>query len=305
LLVGTVRELALKIKVEGILKHDEPMRAHTSFHIGGPAELYATPRNVGELARICSACKEESIPFFLLGGGSNILVSDKGIRGMVIDLGNLRAIEAREGVILAECGALMSSVSETALANGLAGLETFYTLPGSVGGAAWMNARCYGTSMSDILSYVEVLNQNLEAEKREIVHSEWGYKLSPFQNRRDAILKACFQLNPGKKKDIEARMSRIREDRDKKGHFFHPSAGSVFKNNVDFGAPTGKIIETLGLKGTRIGDAQIAPYHGNIIVNLGEATAADVLAIMNRVERAVHEGFGFRLEREIILVGEW
>jgi UDP-N-acetylmuramate dehydrogenase len=297
--------LASNIKIAGGLRENEPMKEHTSFRIGGPADLYAAPQSLDELIRVYSRCREESVPVFLLGGGSNILVSDKGIRGVVIDLALLCRVETDGCRILAESGAQMSGVSETALSNGLSGLEFCCSLPGSVGGAVWMNARCYERSMSDVISHVEVLDENLRVRRREMVEAEWGYKRSPFRGTREVILTTCLELARGNPEEIRNVMRGIREDREKKGHFLHPSAGSVFKNTHDFGAPTGKLIDSLGLKGTRIGDAQIAPYHGNIIINLGDAAARDVLSLMERAERAVREAYGFSLERELLLVGEW
>jgi len=306
--VGTVRELAGKIKIDGELRLDEPMRAHSSFRLGGPADLYAAPAHAGDLERLLRALSRERVPFFLLGGGTNILVSDRGIRGAVVDLGRISGIEGHNGLVTAFCGAPVSSVSEFARSRGLAGMEFAYSLPGSVGGAVWMNARCYDREVSDVLEFVESLIPaagGSTPRRRGVDREEWGYKRSPFQGNRECILRAGFRLEPGDPAAIEAAMRAHRQDRERKGHFLFPCAGSVFKNNRDFGAPTGALIDSLGLKGRSAGGARIAPFHGNIIVNTGDAKAADVLALIELAEEEVEKRLGLRLEREVQLVGEW
>ncbi len=300
-----VRESARKIKIGAPLRFDEPLAGHTSFRIGGPADVYALPQTPAEIGELLSFCAGHRVPFFLLGGGTNILVSDLGIRGVVIDLSALCEIRAEDGELSAECGSSMEKACAFALSRGLRGLEFASGLPGSVGGAVWMNARCYEKSMSDVLIRTEVLEADGIVRAVPTVPSEWGYKRSPFQGRGGVILRASFRLEPGDPDVIRREMQRRLADRTAKGHFLHPSAGSVFKNNREFGAPTGRLIDSLGLKGRRIGNAAIAPFHGNFIVNLGNATANDVLSLMRVVEEEVRGRLGFELEREIILVGDW
>ncbi len=304
-LVATVRELEGKIKIDGILRRSEPMREHTSFRIGGPADLYLAPRSAAEVARITAACARESLPCFLLGGGTNILVSDKGIRGVVVDLGGVAGCSMEGTIVFAQCGTLISDVAALARDHRLSGLEFAYALPGSVGGAVWMNARCYDRQMSDVLEYVEFLDAQGAVRREKIDPGKWGYKISPFQAGGRVILGAGMRLEHGEAQAISAAMEAHRADRAKKGHFLHPCAGSVFKNNREFGAPTGKLIDSLGLKGKKIGGAQIAPFHGNIIINMDQATASDVLSLILVMEEEVQKRLGFRLEREVLLVGEW
>jgi len=304
-LVATLRELEGKFKIDGVSRRAEPMREHTSFHIGGPADLYLAPRSVEEVARITQTCAGESLPYFLLGGGTNILVSDKGIRGVVVDLGSVAGCDVEGTLVSARCGTPISDVAALARHHGLSGLEFAYSLPGSVGGAVWMNARCYDRQMSDILEYVEFLDRRGAVRLEKIDAMEWSYKISPFQSGGRVILGAGMRLERGDARTISAAMEAHKADRVKKGHFLHPCAGSVFKNNRDFGAPTGKIIDTLGLKGKRIGGAQIAPFHGNIIINIDQATASDVLSLILVMEEEVQKKLGLRLEREVLLVGEW
>jgi UDP-N-acetylmuramate dehydrogenase len=292
-------------KLDAPAAADEPMAEHTSFRVGGPADLYVVPARADEAVRVLKVCARESVPSFFLGGGTNILVSDLGIRGVVVNLSRLSGVRAEGTLVMAGGGTPVSEVSEFALARGLSGLEFAFSLPGSVGGAVWMNARCYGTEISDVLEYVEYLGPDLERHRYSMSRDEWSYKQSPFQNERRVVLEAAFRLVPGDHADMKALMLSHRADRERKGHFLHPCAGSIFKNNRAFGAPTGQLIDSLGLKGTRIGGAQVAPFHGNIIINESGARASDVRALIERVERDVRSRLGFELEREVILVGQW
>jgi UDP-N-acetylmuramate dehydrogenase len=292
-------------KIDGSASLGEPMSAHSSFRIGGPADLYVLPANAEEAARVLRVCARESVPAFLLGGGTNILVSDLGIRGVVVDMSRLTGIQAEGSIVVAQSGTPVSDVAEFALARGLSGMEFACSLPGSVGGAVWMNARCYGAEVSDVLQYVDYLGPDLEPHRYAMERGDWGYKRSPFQDARRVILAAGLSLAPGERAGMQARMLSHRSDRERKGHFLHPCAGSIFKNNRAFGAPTGQLIESLGLKGTRIGGAQVAPFHGNIVINIGDARASDVRALIELVEKEVRMRLGLELEREVILVGDW
>jgi UDP-N-acetylmuramate dehydrogenase len=298
--------LAAKIKGCGLLCEEEPMSAHTSFRIGGPADLFLVPSGEAGAARARAEARRAGVPVFLLGGGTNLLVADGGIRGLVIDMGSLAGIEELPGGIAARAGTPISEVSASALSLGLSGLEFCFSLPGSVGGAVWMNARCYEREMSDVLSFVEVMRPDGSAAQRlPILAAEWGYKRSPLQVGDSLIVRAGFRLGPGDPADMRTRMEGYRADREAKGHFLFPCAGSVFKNDRSLGAPTGKLIDSLGLKGRTVGGARIAPFHGNIIVNLGSARAADVLALIELAEEQVMTRLGMRLQREVLLVGDW
>lgn len=303
--VASVEKLAAKIKLRGRLTTAEPMRDHTSFRIGGPADLFLVPADLDDLAAALAVLRAEGAPVFLLGGGTNLLVADRGIRGAVVDLCGIRGLEAGPGTVSALCGTPMDEAVSFARDRGLSGLEFAASLPGTVGGAVWMNARCYDREVADALESVESLDAGLELRRRRVEPGAWGYKRSPFQSTTEVIVRAVFRLESADPRLIEEAMRRHREDRIAKGHFRHPCAGSVFKNDRAFGKPTGRIIDELGLKGLAIGGAQVAPYHGNIIVNLGGATAADVRALIERLEREVADRLGLRLEREVILAGDW
>jgi UDP-N-acetylmuramate dehydrogenase len=303
--VASVEKLAAKIKLRGRVGAAEPMRAHTSFRLGGPADLYLVPSDLEDLAAALSILRDEGVPAFLLGGGTNLLVADRGIRGAVVDLTGIRGLMPGADTISALCGTPMDDAAGSARDHGLSGMEFAASLPGSVGGAVWMNARCYGSEIADVLESVESLDASLVPRRRVVEPGAWGYKRSPFQSTGEVIVRAVFRLRPGDRRTIGEQMQRHRHDREAKGHFLHPCAGSVFKNDRSFGTPTGKLIDELGLKGLAVGGAQVAPYHGNIIVNLGGATAADVRALIERVEQEVADRLGLHLEREVILAGDW
>ncbi|RKX77259.1 MAG: UDP-N-acetylenolpyruvoylglucosamine reductase [Spirochaetes bacterium] len=294
-----------KINIKSIMKYNEPMSEHTTFRVGGNADIFLRPQNVPELVEAVLWAKEQNLPVFLLGEGANILVSERGIRGMVIDTGAFRDCTFEDTLCIAGAGVRISDVSFEAMEKALAGMEFLYSMPGSVGGSVWMNARCYGKSVSDILEYVDFLDENLNTSRYYTQKGDFGYKKSPFQRTSYIILKAGFRLSAGESGEIRSRMERYRMDRIKKGQFLYPCAGSVFKNNRSFGKPTGEIIDSLGFKGYTLGGARVSPYHANFIVNTGSATAGEVLSLIELIERKVKRQFGFELEREIILVGDW
>ncbi len=302
-----VREIFEKINIKGEVKYLEPMETHTTFRTGGPADVYTAPESIEDLVKILSLCRNRNIPYFILGGGANILVSDEGIEGIVVDMKNFSKVELSDNICHAQSGAPVSNVSEQAGREGLSGLEFIYSMPGSTGGAVWMNARCYGSSVSDILTGVEYLDENLEIQyldKQEIKDS-YGYKRSFFQDKKFIILKARFHLRKGDRDVIAEKMDSYRKDRERKGHFRFPSAGSVFKNNRDFGRPTGAIIESLGLKGLKSGNAQIADFHGNIIINRGGASSSDIKRLVDICYREAEKKLGIKLECEIRFIGRW
>jgi UDP-N-acetylmuramate dehydrogenase len=304
--VGKIRE---KINLPCPVSYDEPMSLHTSFRIGGPADMYLSPRNAEEAAQVYALLNRRDIPTFILGAGANILVSDRGIRGAVIDTGGLQGCSVSRtgdrGVLSAQAGTAISDASALALEHGLSGLEFIYSMPGSAGGSVWMNARCYGLSIREALLSVSCAGQNGEITTVEADQRQFGYKRSPFQGSRLLILEVTFGLVAGQRQPMREQMHRIKEDREQKGHFSYPCAGSIFKNNRSFGNPTGKLVDALGLKGTSVGDARVSELHGNIIVNTGAARAEDVLELIRLLEREVRRAFGFELEREILPVGQW
>jgi UDP-N-acetylmuramate dehydrogenase len=302
----TVRKTAQIINIPDFCSRNEPMHLHTSFHIGGPADIFCTPAKVKEVEESINLARRNAVPFLVIGGGANILVSDKGIRGMVISMERLGGYSFSEGGgCTALAGVSVSELAEAARDRSLAGIEFLYSLPGSLGGAVFMNARCYGTSVADVLSSVTYLSARLETVRVPPEACSFAYKDSVFQKNGGIILEAELKLRPGDGRRIGEKMEEYRRDRERKGHFTHPSAGSAFKNNRDFGRPTGAIIDSLGLRGFSVGGAQISPKHANIVINTGGASAADVRELIETVKTKVFRAYGFSLEEEVRYVGEW
>jgi UDP-N-acetylmuramate dehydrogenase len=291
----------------GFLAYDEPLANHTTFRVGGPADLFVRPEGAAfpaYAALLRQAAAEEGIPLFILGGGANIVVSDRGIRGIVLDTGGWRGAVAEGPGLLVRSGATVDEAAEAAAKAGLGGLEFLAGMPGTIGGAIWMNARCYGRSISDALAETEILEESGARRWIPARPEDFAYKKSPFQGQRSLILSARLALTPRPETEIRGEMETRRRDREAKGHYRCPSAGSVFKNNRAFGKPTGQIIDELGLRGVAIGGAMVAPWHGNIIINTGNATAQEIRALTEEVAAQVKAALGFTLEPEILFVGE-
>ena len=296
--------------------YHKPMAELSTFRAGGPADCWLRPRGDGFPAfagALIARARAESAPVFILGGGANILAADSGIRGIVLDTGGWtgeerQSQERQEGILRLRAGTSLDGAAEIAANAGLSGLEFLAGMPGSVGGAVWMNARCYGRETADVLVETEVIDfsgSDPRYARLPAVKTEFGYKKSPFQGRDALILSAAFRLTTGRAPDIRAEMDAHRADREAKGHYRYPSAGSVFKNNPAFGKPTGQIIDELGLCGLQKGGARVAPWHGNIIVNAGGASASDIRALVEEVASRVKTAANFTLEPEILFVGDW
>jgi UDP-N-acetylmuramate dehydrogenase len=303
-----IEKINSQAEFAGFLNFDEPLAPHTTFRVGGPADLFVRPE--GETApvyaaRLREAARNEGIPLFILGGGANIVVSDRGIRGIVLDTGGWRGAAAEGSGLLVRAGTPVDDAVEAAAAAGLGGLEFLAGMPGTAGGAVWMNARCYEKSLSDVLLETEILGESGERLRVLARPEDFGYKKSPFQGRDVLILSARFALARRPETEIRREMAEHRQDREKKGHYRYPSAGSAFKNNRSFGMPTGKIIDELGLRGLASGGAAVAPWHGNIIINTGSASARDIRALVTEVAGRVKAAAGFVLEPEVLFVGEW
>ena len=299
------------------VRYSESMKEHTTFKVGGPADCWVCPK--GEVfAAFCSelikAAKIENIPVFVLGGGANIVVSDKGIRGIVLDMGQWSSegacfLDQDDCGIAFKSGTGIDQAVEIAASAGLSGLEFLAGMPGTIGGAVWMNARCYDREISDFLTWVEIIDCDYEIKRitidKSLKETEFGYKISPFQKMEALILNAAFNLEKGNRENIKIEIDKNRQDRVNKGHYLFPCAGSAFKNNRKFGKPTGALVDELGMKGLKRGNARIAPFHGNIIINTGSAKAADIRALTDEVAARVKTATGFILEPEILFVGDW
>jgi UDP-N-acetylmuramate dehydrogenase len=302
----------LEAEIGDRLLVDEPLSAHTSYRIGGPADLFVRVESQDELCRVVALARERQVPYFLLGAGTNILVSDRGIRGLVIEnraRGSRFEVREEGAILWAEAGVLLKDLAEESVRRGLAGLEWAVGIPGTVGGAVVGNAGAYGGYVSDILTQVAVLRTNGGIQEIMAGELEFGYRTSRFKapNReREAampvILAAQFKLQPESVRVLRERVAEYAQRREARQPS-EPSAGSVFKRTAQY--PAGFLIEQAGLKGKRIGDAQISTKHANFIVNLGQARASEVKALMDKARDAVLKQFGIELELEQELVGEW
>lgn len=288
---------------EQILR-EEPMRLHTTFRIGGPAQFFVIPRTQEEAAAAVRLCRSEGAPYYIIGNGSNLLVSDKGYRGVVIQLFKEFSDINIEGTrIRAQAGASLAKIAAEALRAGLAGFEFAAGIPGTLGGACIMNAGAYGGEMKDVLLAVTVLTK--DGEIREIPREEldMGYRTSRASREGWIVLGAAIELARGDGKEIRAKMEDLKQRRTDKQPLEYPSAGSTFKRPE--GCFAGKLIQDAGLKGLRVGDAMVSEKHSGFVVNCGNATAADVDGLIRLVQEKVREDSGITLEPEVRRLGEF
>ncbi|MDD3044585.1 MAG: UDP-N-acetylmuramate dehydrogenase [Candidatus Delongbacteria bacterium] len=281
------------------VKFDEQMSAHTYYRIGGPAAVYAAPDGSKELAAVVEVCKENNIPYYILGRGSNILVSDRGFDGCVIDMTeSFRDIAAEGNLIAAGAGSLLSAVAKEAAENSLTGFEELAGIPGTVGGALVMNAGCYGKEISSLVLSADILSEGkiVKIEKNDI---GFGYRHSGLKGR--IVTGAVFALEKGDPEAIGSKMAEYSALRRSKQPLNYPSCGSVFKRPQEGFA--GKFIEDAGLKGKTIGSAMVSDLHAGFIINTGTATAQDVLSLIKLIKVTVKEKFGVELNEEVIYLG--
>ena len=283
------------------IRTNEPMSRHTTFRIGGSAALYLIPQTMDALSALCGMIKETGARYYILGNGSNLLFDDNGFDGAVISMSALTKIRTEETSICAEAGAQLMNVCKHSRDAGLAGMEFAYGIPGSVGGAVYMNAGAYGGETAHILRESTYLDLD-DPTFHTIPLSEhaYGYRESIYKHKNFIILTATFDLHPGNPDEIGAMMSDYMNRRITKQPLDYPSAGSVFKRYP--GRYTGQMIEEAGLKGYAIGGAQVSEKHAGFIINRGGATAADVLALINHIKAVILETFGCALECEMIYV---
>ena len=292
-----------KIVNEGELWVNEPMSAHTTFRIGGPADFLVTPGTAGQLKEILALCREENQPFFILGNGSNLLVGDRGYSGTMICLSRLSAVETEETCIRAQAGALLSKIAREACERSLAGFEFDAGIPGSLGGAVVMNAGAYGGELKDVLVNVTVMDREGNILKKTPEELCMVYRTSSVLSEEYVVLEAEINLEKGDRRLIRARMDDLAARRREKQPLEYPSAGSTFKRPEGYFA--GKLIDDAGLRGFRVGGAQVAEKHCGFVINREQATAADVMELCRRVSGAVKEQFGVELEMEVKTIGNF
>jgi len=288
--------------IKGRVLFNVPMKRFTSMKVGGPVDVILFPRNVGELKKVIHYARKKSIPVMILGKGTNMIVRDKGIRGWVINLTlGLKKIRAEGEVVEAEAGAPLQRLVQFSIQKGLTGFEPFYGIPGTVGGGLAMNAGAWGSELKDILLSMTLMKKNGDIVERPRSRLRFSYRGLVLPSKW-IILKGRFQLKKGKKGEMVERVKSYSEQRRERQPLDYPSAGSIFKNPTRGRA--GRWIEDVGLKGYRIGQAMVSERHANFIINLGNATATDVIRLMERVEKKVSEEKGVSLEREVKVVGE-
>ncbi|MCI1208508.1 MAG: UDP-N-acetylmuramate dehydrogenase [Treponema sp.] len=316
-----LREIAENFKTggtyTGTILLDEPIAPRTTFKVGGKAPLLIEPSNATSLLYALELLMQEEVPVFIFGGGSNLVVSDAGFEGAVIAMCGMHEIVVEEleekttgplRTITVTCGAgtEIGALVDFCTGHAFSGLESFAGLPGTAGGAAYMNARCYNSSISEHVGRIEYIEGNVIKNSR-FAESCWSYKKSPFTGTSRIITKVSFNLIQRSRRDIpeiEQKCKNYIADREKKGHFRYPCAGSIFKNDHAFGSPSGKIIHDAGLCGKEIGGAQVAPWHGNIIINKNHATQTDIRRLMDYIISEVKKQKGIELEPEVIICGK-
>lgn len=281
---------------------DEPMSKHTSFRIGGPADLFVTPDDTDELRDVIAACRAAGVPHFVLGCGSDLLVADEGYRGVIVSCTKGLVNVAIDGETMAcQAGVPLREASEMACELGLSGLEFACGIPGSVGGACFMNAGAYGGCVADVLESVRCLMPDGTQQSLPVEELALGYRASRVRDEGLVVLSATFRLHEGDQDDIRARMDDFTQRRRKKQPLELPSAGSTFKRPE--GHFAGKLISDAGLKGYAHGGASVSTKHAGFVVNNGGATAADVHAVIRHVQDEVERQFGVRLEPELRFLG--
>lgn len=281
---------------------EEPMKNHTTFRIGGNAEVFAAPDSADGVERVLQICREENIPCTVIGNGSNLLVGDRGVCGVVLQIyRNYASIRIEGTDLYVQAGALLGQTAAAAAREGLTGLEFASGIPGTIGGAAAMNAGAYGGEMKDVLVWVKAIDRDGYVRQYAAAELELGYRTSRIQKEALVVLEVKLTLQQGDPVKIRERMEELKEQRVAKQPLEYPSAGSTFKRPEGYFA--GKLIMDAGLRGFSVGDAQVSEKHCGFVINRGNATAADVMALVSQVQTIVEEKFGVQLELEVRRIG--
>lgn len=297
------KELCAVSGQENVLR-DEPMSRHTTFRIGGPADYFVAAACAEEIREVIGICQRNSIPYYIMGNGSDLLVGDKGFRGVIIQIfKRMNAIRVEGERIFVQAGALLSRTAAAACEASLTGMEFASGIPGTMGGALRMNAGAYGGEMKQIVESADILTADGEVKTLSVDELGLGYRTSVISRNDYVALEVVLKLNKGSRDEIRARMDELKEKRVQKQPLEYGSAGSTFKRPEGYFA--GKLIEDAGLRGYRVGDAQVSEKHCGFVINRGSATAAEVAQLMEDVEDRVEQKFGVRLEPEVKKIGEF
>ncbi|MCI9441206.1 MAG: UDP-N-acetylmuramate dehydrogenase [Ruminococcus sp.] len=301
--MGLYKELCQILGEENV-RVSEPMSRHTTFQVGGPADYFVTPKEERQIQDVAAVLQGAGVPFYIMGNGSNLLVGDKGYRGVMIQIcKKMNQIEIQDNMIHAQAGALLSKIAAKALTAGLAGFEFASGIPGTLGGAVMMNAGAYGGEMKQVVTAARVMKISGEMEEVPVGEMGLGYRTSIFSKNGDIVMSADIKLDTGDVEKIRANMEELKKKRVEKQPLEYPSAGSTFKRPEGYFA--GKLIQDSGLRGFRVGDAQVSEKHCGFVVNRGQATAAEIMDLIEQVSDRVYTQFGVRLEPEVRQVGEF
>ncbi|MDC4251772.1 UDP-N-acetylmuramate dehydrogenase [Clostridium perfringens] len=280
---------------------DSPMSEHIYFRVGGPADILVTPVNEEQVVNTLKLCREYNVPYFILGNGSNILVKDGGISGVVIKFNKLNKITTEGNCVTAQSGALLKDVSKAALENNLRGFEFACGIPGSIGGAVFMNAGAYDGEMAHVIKSARVIDENCNIKNLTKEELELGYRSSIIMKKGYVVIEATVELESGEYASIKDKIDDLTNRRESKQPLEYPSAGSTFKRPEGYFA--GKLIQDSGLKGFSIGGAAVSEKHSGFVINKGGATAKDVLDVIAHVQKTVKENFDVELHTEVRIIG--
>ncbi len=296
-----VEVLKKKIGAENVTEN-EPMSKHTTFRIGGVADIFVTPQSTEDIENIIRVAEETNTPYYIIGNGSNLLVKDEGIRGIVVQIYKKYSdIFVNDDEIVVQSGALLSAVAKKAMENSLTGFEFASGIPGTIGGGVCMNAGAYGGEIKDVLISCKVLKDGKVIELNN-EQAGFEYRNSRIMNEKMIVLEAVLKLKKGNRDEISAKMKELNSQRNMKQPVELPSAGSTFKRPEGYFAA--KLIDDSGLRGFSVGKAQVSPKHCGFVVNNGGATAKEVLELIEKVTEIVYDKFGVKLETEVRIIGQ-
>lgn len=284
------------------IKIDEKLSEYVNFKVGGPADILLIPNSKEQVIKSIKICKENNIPFYLIGNGSNILVRDGGFRGVVLSLKNVKNIYVDGEKIEAECGVMLKEVSDKAIENSLTGFEFACGIPGTIGGAVFMNAGAYDGEISKVIESAEVIDENCNIIRLSREELDFGYRSSLVMKKGYTVLSAVFKLEKGQVKTIKELIEDLTNKRESKQPLEYPSAGSTFKRPTGYFA--GKLIQDAGLKGYSIGGAAVSEKHSGFVINKENATAKDITDLIKHIQDEVKKQFGVDLHPEVRIIGE-
>ena len=296
-----MNDIVSKLEEKMPVRLNEPMSRHTTFKIGGAADVFAMPQTAENVLFAVSLCREKNVPYYIVGNGSNLLVKDKGFRGVIIRP-DLKELSIDGNKITAGAGTMLGAVARLAADNSLTGMEFASGIPGTTGGGVCMNAGAYGGELKDIIETVKILTREGEIKNISCEEAAFGYSTSGIMKTGAIVLETVFVLEKGDKEAILNKMNTLNTQRREKQPLEYPSAGSTFKRPEGYFA--GKLIDDCGLRGFSVGDAQVSEKHCGFVINKGDATAAEVLELMEKVSEKVMEKFGVKLEPEVRVIGE-